>query len=113
MVTTFYPPFNFGGDGIYVQRLARALAARGHHVEVIHDTNAYRSLSGTDPDIPESDDGIRIHRLRSKRPMLAALQVQQFGRPGHHRSEIARLLADRFDVIHYHNVSLIGGPGIW
>ena len=39
MVTTFYPPYNFGGDGVYVQRLARALVRRGHHVEVIHDTD--------------------------------------------------------------------------
>ena len=30
LVTTFYPPFNFGGDGIDVERLARALTARGH-----------------------------------------------------------------------------------
>ena len=34
-LTTFYPPFNFGGDGIDVQSPARALAARGHHVTVI------------------------------------------------------------------------------
>lgn len=117
MVTTFYPPFNFGGDGIYVQRLARALVARGHHVEVIHDTNGYRSMTGTDPELPAqpdpADDGIIVHRLRSKHPMLAALQVQQFGQPGVHRAEIAALLGDRFDVIHTHNISLVGGPGIW
>ena len=28
-VTTFYPPFNFGGDGLYVQRLARGFAGSG------------------------------------------------------------------------------------
>jgi hypothetical protein len=44
-LTTFYPPFNFGGDGIDVQRTARALAARGHHVTVIHDVDAYQWLS--------------------------------------------------------------------
>jgi glycosyltransferase involved in cell wall biosynthesis len=117
LVTTFYPPFSFGGDGIYVQSLARALVARGHHVEVIHDTNGYRSMTGTDPELPvvpnPADDGIIVHRLRSKHPLLAALQVQQFGKPGVHRAEIAELLGDRFDVIHTHNISLIGGPGIW
>lgn len=113
MVTTFYPPFNFGGDGIYVQRLARALVARGHHVEVIHDTDGYRSMSGRDPEVPSDDDGIIVHRLRARFPKLAALQVQQTGRPGTHRAQIAELLADRFDVIHYHNVSLVGGPGVW
>ncbi len=113
MVTTFYPPFNFGGDGIYVQRLARALVSRGHHVEVIHDTDGYRSMSGRDPEIPVEDDGIVVHRLRARFPKLAALQVQQTGRPGTHRKQIADLLGDRFDVIHYHNVSLVGGPGVW
>ena len=36
MLTTFYPPYNFGGDGIFVHHLANALAQREHHVEVIH-----------------------------------------------------------------------------
>jgi hypothetical protein len=54
-LTTFYPPFNFGGDGIDVQRTARALAARGHHVTVIHDVDAYQWLSSHQlPEQPES-----------------------------------------------------------
>ncbi len=36
MVTTFYPPFNFGGDGIFVHQLSNELASHGHHVEVVH-----------------------------------------------------------------------------
>ena len=114
MVTTFYPPYNFGGDGIYVQRMARALARRGHHVEVIHDTDGFRAMTGTDPGPSASDaDGVVVHALRSRWPKLATLEVQQTGHPGRHKAEIARLLGDRFDVIHFHNVSLIGGPGIW
>ena len=35
MVATFYPPYHFGGDAIYVHRLANALARRGHTVIVI------------------------------------------------------------------------------
>jgi glycosyltransferase involved in cell wall biosynthesis len=34
------------------------------------------------------------------------------GRPVVHGREIRRILARGFDVIHYHNISLIGGPGI-
>ncbi|MCK0104311.1 glycosyltransferase [Pseudohalocynthiibacter sp. F2068] len=113
LVTTFYPPFSFGGDGIYVQRLARALAARGHHVEVVHDTDAYRHLSGKSPEVQDEDDGIIVHRLGSKHPLLSSLGVQQLGQPTTHRKELERLLTDRFDVIHFHNISLIGGPGIW
>ena len=113
LVTTFYPPFNFGGDGIYVQRLARSLVAKGHHVEVIHDTDGYRALSGRDPVVPDASDGVIVHRLRSGSPRTATLRVHQTGRPGAHARTLERLLGNRFDVIHYHNVSLIGGPGVW
>ena len=44
MVTTFYPPYSFGGDAIGVQRLSRALVRRGHDVTVVHDTDAFRVL---------------------------------------------------------------------
>ena len=40
MFTTFYPPYSFGGDAIGIQRMARALVARGHAVTVIHDIDA-------------------------------------------------------------------------
>ncbi len=119
MVTTFYPPYNFGGDGVYVQRLARTLARRGHHVEVIHDTDGYRMLSGDDPGASDAGaeerdpDGVIVHRLRSRAGSLAALAVQQLGRPVAHAAELRRLLTDRFDVIHFHNISMVGGPGIW
>ena len=46
MLTTFYPPFNFGGDGIFVERLAGALARRGHAVTVVHSLDAYHFLGG-------------------------------------------------------------------
>lgn len=113
MVTTFYPPYSFGGDAIYIQRLSRALAARGHHIEVIHDTDGYRAMTGRSPDPAPSEDGITVHALGAKFPVLASLGVQQLGRPVAHRAELARLLSDRFDVINFHNISLIGGPGVW
>ena len=115
MVTTFYPPYNFGGDGIYVERLSNSLVARGHSVEVIHDTDGFRALSGTDPE-PTSESevgGVKIHRLRGKSATLSALAAQQVGKPIVHGERIAQLLKDRFDVIHFHNISLVGGPGVW
>ena len=113
MVTTFYPPFNFGGDGIFVQRLARALVARGHSVDVIHDTDAYRTLTGHAPQIPFEDDGVRVHRLRSPHKFISSLGVQQLGRPTTHKDRLEELLTGRYDVINYHNISLVGGPGLW
>jgi glycosyltransferase involved in cell wall biosynthesis len=114
MVTTFYPPRSFGGDGIAVQSLARALVRRGHHVTVICDDDAYRTLSGNHGHAPpEVDDGVIVHRLRSRLGAIAVGLTQQTGRPLVHGREIARIL-DRgnFDVIHYHNVSLVGGPAV-
>ena len=42
MLTTFYPPYAFGGDAIGIQRLSRALVRRGHQVTVVHDAEAVR-----------------------------------------------------------------------
>lgn len=114
LVTTFYPPYNFGGDGIYIKRLALALIARGHYVEVIHDTDGYLTLAKDKPEIiVEQDDGIVVRRLTGRSALLSSLGVQQTGRPTTHRNQLKALLTNRFDVIHYHNISLVGGPGIW
>lgn len=113
MVTTFYPPFNFGGDGYAVQRLAHALARRGHSVDVIHDADAFRSLStGPEPEPVAAPHGVTIHRLESRAPTLSCLATQQTGRPVVHGKTIETILDTGFDVIHFHNISLVGGPGV-
>jgi len=40
MVTTFYPPYHFGGDANFVQAQARALVMEGHHVEAVGSEEA-------------------------------------------------------------------------
>jgi glycosyltransferase involved in cell wall biosynthesis len=112
MVTTFYPPYNFGGDGQYVRRLAHALVRRGHEVDVIHDADAYRLLGGEEQEPLAEPKGITVHSLRSGAPALSCLATQQLGRPLVHGSRIRKILGDGFDVIHFHNISLVGGPGI-
>lgn len=113
-VTTFYPPHNFGGDGIGAQRWARALVRRGHHVSVICDTDVYDLLrTGPAPSSISEEDGVVVHRLRSRVGPLSVLLTQQTGRPVVNGSTIRRILADgQFDVINYHNVSTVGGPGV-
>lgn len=115
LVTTFYPPHNFGGDGRYVQSLARALARRGCEVEVIYTDDAWQVLSGkaeTPAQPVETMPGITLHKLSSPHPFAQMLLTQQLGMPLGRRRELEQLLSDRFDVIHYHNISLIGGPGV-
>ena len=114
-LTTFYPPHNFGGDGIGIQRLARGLARAGHHVTVVHDLDAYRALARGHTPVREPElPGIEVVTLRSRLGIVSPLLTQQFGRPVANGRRIAELLArGRFDVINFHNVSLIGGPGLF
>ncbi len=115
MLTTFYPPHNFGGDGIGIQRLARALVRRGHHVTVVHDVDAFRVFHrGPEPAATAEPEGLEVHRLcGGGGGALGPLLVQQLGRPVLTRARIRGILAaGRFDVINYHNVSLIGGPAL-
>ena len=114
-LTTFYPPWNFGGDGIGIQRLARGLAKSGHHVTVVHDADAYNTLhKGAEPAPGPEPEGVEVVSLRSGLGSISPLLTQQFGRPVANGGKIRRLLAEGgYDVINYHNVSLIGGPGIF
>jgi len=114
LLTTFYPPFNFGGDGIDVQRTARALVARGHQVTVIHDADAYEWLAGVHlPDPPALQDGVEVVSLRSRLGIVSPLLTHQTGHPVVHGRAIAALIrARRPDVVVFNNVSLVGGPGL-
>ncbi|MDH3732610.1 MAG: glycosyltransferase family 4 protein [Gemmatimonadota bacterium] len=114
MLTTFYPPHNFGGDGIAIQRLSRALVRRGHEVTVVHDVDAYNTLNrGPDPAPVEEPAGLTVVGLKSGSGPLSPLLNQQLGRPVLTGGRIRDLLADgQFDIVHYNNISLIGGPGL-
>jgi len=125
MVTTFYPPWNYGGDGLFVQRLVRRLRAEGHHVDVVHDADWFdhENPATAGERAPEAPTPLgETFVLSSRAGVLSSLLVQQLGRPVLHRGALARILAGEapraageggpYDVIHYHNVSLVGGPGV-
>jgi glycosyltransferase involved in cell wall biosynthesis len=116
LATTFYPPHNFGGDGIFVARLAGALVRRGIEVHVVHDPAAYRLLAGGEPpDAPrEGRSDIVEHPLPPpRRPGLALLAAHQRGSSSRVRTHLERVLAEvKPDLLHFHNVSLLGDPGI-
>lgn len=113
MVTTFYPPYSYGGDATYVRNLSRTLTERGHQVEIIASTDAYfvRSKEVTDLDTTD-EDGIKIHRLHHPTGLLAALVSHQTGRPGLYTPALESFFAKPFDVLHFHNISLMGAPGV-
>jgi glycosyltransferase involved in cell wall biosynthesis len=114
MFSTYYPPYSYGGDGITLQRLCRALVRAGHEVTVVHDADAFTALGHAKPELPPADDGIEVITLRSSLGIASLLLTYELGRPVVHGAEIQALLAQgRFDVVHFHNVSLVGGPGLF
>lgn len=113
MMTTFYPPCSFGGDGIFVENLSHELANRGHHVTVLHCIDTYRLLTGEEPaDEYKRHPNIEIIGLRSHVGFLSPLITQQTGRPGLKAGKIRTVLERGFDVVNFHNISLVGGPGL-
>jgi glycosyltransferase involved in cell wall biosynthesis len=109
-LTTFYPPYHFGGDAMYLYRLSHALAEQGHHVDVVHCVDSFHLLHPGEPRVKFAEHpNVVRHELRSGYKWLSPLLTQQTGRPLLKRKAIGDILASRpYDVIHFHNISLLG-----
>jgi glycosyltransferase involved in cell wall biosynthesis len=113
-VTTFFGSESFGGDAAYVDRLSRALLRQGHQVDVVYCGASFDALrGGVAPRSYNPPAGLTTHVLPAPGGSLSLLYTHQTGRMGLRRVHLQRLL-DRggYDVIHYHNISLIGGAGM-
>ena len=109
-LSTFYPPWSFGGDAVYLHRLAHALADDGHHVDIGFSGAAYALLHpAPPPPAPPGHPDVHVHDLSTRLGWLGPLAAHQTGRPLVERRGIDRLLARRrYDVVHFHNISLLG-----
>ena len=109
-LTTFYPPYSFGGDAMYIYRLTHALGDAGHKVDVIHCVDSYHLLHPGDPEIEfGGHPNVTQHELRSGYGSLSPLLTQQSGRAFLKHKRIREVLdSKQYDVIHYHNTSLLG-----
>lgn len=114
MLTTFFGSHSFGGDAAFVDRLSRALARHGHEVHVIHCKDAFEASRGDQTPRPyEPHPGVQTHALESPFSTLSPLATHQTGYPWFKAHAIRKLLREiRPDVVHFHNLSLIGGPGL-
>ena len=114
MVSTFYPPYHLGGDAMGAYRLTEALAERGHRVDVVHSRDAYHLQRPGGPEAAFTHHpNVTLHPLESRRPALSVLATHQLGRPAFYDRQLREVLeGNRYDVIHYHNVSLMGAPGV-
>ncbi|MBA2642208.1 MAG: glycosyltransferase family 4 protein [Actinobacteria bacterium] len=113
MVTTFYPPHHFGGDAMYVHRLSAELTRQGHDVTVVYPPDAYRALGGrAEHDEPE-ESAVNVVRLDDRLGRVAPTLTYLTGRPALRAGQLRFVLeSGQFDVVHFHNVSLVGGPGV-
>jgi glycosyltransferase involved in cell wall biosynthesis len=109
-LTTFYPPYSFGGDAMYIYRLSHALGDAGHQVDVVHCVDSYHLLHPAEPEIQFAEHpNVKRHELRSTYKWLSPLLTQQTGRAFLKRKQIRELLSSKaYDVIQYHNISLLG-----
>jgi len=114
MVTTYYPPYHFGGDAVSVYRLSEALAEQGHSIDVVHSIDAYRLQHPAEPELPfNHHPSVRRHALETKSPDLATFSAHQLGSPAIYLRRLREILeGGNYDVIHYHNISLVGGPRV-
>lgn len=120
MLTTFYPPEGFGGDAIQTERLTRALAERGHEVTVVHSPSAYRALARNGgPKLSLAGGGseswrdrVRVVRVDPGPGRLAPAATYLSGRPALTGPKLEAILAEGFDVVHFHNPSLLGGATV-
>src|SRR2546428_767015 len=109
ITAVFYPPYHLGGDANHVRYLAEALAAQGHEVHVEYSPAALALKRGR-PDLDEAGDGGVIgHPIKAATARLQPLSAWIFGAPPsvrrHHRQLVDGV---RPDIIHYHNLSLLG-----
>ncbi|MGQ9634644.1 MAG: glycosyltransferase [Bryobacteraceae bacterium] len=115
LLTSFFGSYSLGGDSVYADRLARALLRRGHEVHAVFSSAAYQVLPHRLPmRCYEPPPGLVLHDLGGGwRGRLAAGWGHQTGRASHFREPLDLLLRrHRFDVIHVHNLSLLGAQEI-
>ena len=100
MLTTFYPPYSFGGDAIGIQRLASAMARQGHQITIIHSLDAYFTLSNNRPKEIQHHENIEVIGLRSNIGFISNLLIHQLGRPLVHHNKLQSILnSQKFDII--------------
>lgn len=113
LATSYIPPFHLGGDAVFVDRLARSLVQAGHEVDLLYSQDACEIAKSSFPAGSATATGARVAWLHSDRPGLACFLIHQLGDPAPaHRAKLREVFDRHYDVVHFHNVSLLGGPGV-
>lgn len=114
ILTTFYPPYSFGGDAVDAQLWAGALARRGCTVTVVHNQDAYEALASRPRAGHRPDPAVEVISLRTAWGRAGLLLSHQTGGTGVYTRQLHQLCAERrFDTVLFMNVSLLGGPTVF
>jgi len=108
--SSFYPPYQIGGDANHVSHLAEQLAKRGHEVHVLHSLDAYKvkRRQGRRTKDPDAQHGVLTHPIETALSR-SAYEAYIYG--------CSRAITNRFrclveevkpDIVHHHNISLLG-----
>ena len=109
MTAAFYPPYHLGGDANHVRYLAEALAAEGHEVHVEYAPASLKLKRAKPMADAAGDGGVHRHPIPALTGRWQPLGAWIFGTPQSIRSHHHALVREvRPDVIHYHNLSLLG-----
>lgn len=112
MVTSFFGRHSFGGDSVYIERLILALQRRGHEVHVACSSGAFDIARDSQPPrLYHAHPQFFVHDVgRGIRGRMAAFWNHQTGGTGLKFQPLGALLKRcSFDIVHLHNVSLLGG----
>lgn len=109
MTAAFYPPYHLGGDANHVRYLAEALAAEGHEVHVEYAPASLKLKRAKPMADAKGDGGVHRHPIPALTGRWQPLGAWIFGTPASIRRHHARLVRElEPDVLHYHNLSLLG-----
>jgi len=114
MVTTHYPPYQMGGDAVFVQYLSNELIKAGHQVEVFYNPSVFGIIRGstaeTEKHAPESAPKRR--EFKPMFPKISLLNALSVGYWGAARDRLLGVAKDfRPDIVHWHNTKgFIGTP---
>jgi len=104
VVPTYLPATRYGGPIYAVHGLCRALAARGHEVDVF-TTNVDGVRDSDVPlGVPVTLDGVRVHYFPSPSASLAGLGRRIYRSPDMHVALAERIHS--YDLLHLHSVFL-------
>jgi len=109
MVTSFYPPYHVGGACTHVYYLANELAKKGHEIHVLYSKEAYFLKRKHKPNSSNylNHKNVHLHELKTPAGKYSLLYTYMFGVLPF-KKDVLELFNQEFDVIHYHNISLLG-----